>query len=60
MEGGSHDQWENQQINLKPAVGRGGVCGCGGVGQGAKMPNSESMQGEAIPPCTATTVQSTP
>ena len=32
-------------LNLKRAVGRGGVYGCGGAGQGATTPNSQSIQG---------------
>ncbi len=32
-------------IILERAVGRGGVCGCGGAGQGATTPNSQSIQG---------------
>ena len=32
-------------FNLERAVGRGGMCGCGGAGQGATTPNSQSIQG---------------
>ena len=45
---------------LERAVGRGGVYGCGGAGQGATTPNSQSIQGGATPPCAATAVQSAP
>ena len=47
-------------IILERAVGRGGVYGCGGAGQGATTPNSQSIQGGATLPCAATTVQSAP
>ena len=36
-------QWE--RIILKRVVGRSGVCGCGGAGQDATTPNSQSIQG---------------
>ena len=49
-----------QAMILERAVGRGGVCGCGGAGQGATTPNSQSIQGGATPPCATTTVQSAP
>ncbi len=50
----------NPSFSLERAVGRGGVCGCGGAGQGATTPNSHSIQGGATPPCAITTVQSAP
>ncbi len=51
---------EHPAINLERAVGRGGVYDCGGAGQGATTPNSQSIQGGATPPCATTTVQSAP
>jgi hypothetical protein len=47
-------------LNLERAVGRGGVCGCGGTGQGATTQHSHSIQEGATQPCAATTVQSAP
>ena len=36
---------KDKSLSLERAVGRGGVCGCGGAGQGATTPNSQSIQG---------------
>ena len=33
-------------VTLERAVGRGGMCGCGGTGQGATTPNSNLFKGE--------------
>ena len=48
----------NFAMVLNPAVGRGGVCGFWGAGQGATTRNGHSIQGVATLPCAAKTVQS--
>jgi len=50
----------NDLVNLESSVGRGGVCACGGAGQGATTRNSQLLQGVATQPCAAASVQSAP
>ncbi len=55
----SPEQALNHMI-LESSVGRGGMCACGGAGQGATTRNSTLLQGVATQPCAATSVQSAP